>query len=126
MKNDYQEIDNLIIEALTSEEAKYFKELEEQSLHEQVFGLFKGKLGWVTILYSILMVPIFAFAVYAGIKFFSSSDAVEMLRWGAMMFLGLMMTGFLKIFSWNQLDKKAILREMKRLEFQISLLSKEK
>ena len=126
MNNEYQEIDKLITEALTSEEAKYYKELEEQSLHEQVFGIYKGKLGWITILTSIIMVPIFILCVYAGIKFFSGTDAVSMMRWGSIMFLTLIAVGFLKLFSWNQMDKNAIIRELKRLEFQVSLLSKEK
>ena len=33
-------IDNLITEALSEEEAQYFKELEEQSLDKQVFGIY--------------------------------------------------------------------------------------
>ncbi len=49
MNNEYQEIDKLITEALTSDEAKYFKELEEQSLPQQVFGLYKGKMKWITL-----------------------------------------------------------------------------
>jgi len=126
MKNEYQEIDKLITQALTKEESEYFNELEEQSLPQQVFGLYRGKMGWLNLLMSIVMVPLFALAVYAGIKFFNGDEAVEMLKYGAVMFLGLIATGFLKLFSWNQMDKNAILREMKRLEFQISLMAKEK
>ncbi|WP_339609081.1 DUF6768 family protein [uncultured Roseivirga sp.] len=31
-----------------------------------------------------------------------------------------------KIWSWNQMDKNSLLREIKRLEFQVSLLGKKK
>ena len=124
MKNEYDEIDGLITEALSAEEAKYFKELQEQSLPQQVFGLYTGKLKWVTLYATIVMLPIFGLAVYAGIKFFTVDEVVEMMRWGAIMFLGLIATGFIKLFNWNQMDKNALMREMKRLEFQISILSK--
>ena len=126
MKNEYQEIDHLITEALTAEEAKYYKELEEQSLPQQMFGLYKGKMRWITLYMTIIMLPLFGLAVYAGVKFYNGIEIMEMMKWGSIMFLGLIATGFLKLFSWNQMDKNAILREMKRLEFQISLLSKDK
>ena len=124
MKNEYQEIDKLITEALTKEEAKYFKELEEQPIHQQVFGLYKGKMKWVTLYATLIMLPLFGLAVYAGYKFFTIDDTVIMIRWGAIMFLAWMATGFIKLFNWNQMDKNALIREMKRLEFQLSLLSK--
>jgi len=124
MKNEYQEVDKLITEVLTDEEAKYFKELEEQSLPQQVFGIYKGKMGWVHIYATIVMLPVFGLAVYAGYKFFTIDDTVQMMRWGAIMFLTWMATGFIKLFSWNQMDKNALIREMKRLEFQLSLLAK--
>ena len=124
MKDDYNEIDKLITEALTTEEARYFKELEEQSLPQQVFGLYKGKMKWVTLYATLVMLPLFGLAVYAGYKFFTIDDTVVMMRWGAVMFLAWMATGFIKLFNWNQMDKNALIREMKRLEFQLSLLSK--
>lgn len=124
MKNEYQEVDKLITEVLTDEEAKYFKELEEQSLPQQVFSIYKGKMGWINIYATVAMLPIFGLAVYAGYKFFTLDDSVMMMRWGAVMFLAWIATGFIKLLSWNQIDKNALIREMKRLEFQLSLLSK--
>lgn len=124
MKKEFENIDNLITEALSHEEAKYFKELEEQSLDKQVFGIYKGKLGWINLLMTIITFPIFGFTVYAGYKFFTIEESILMLRWGGVFFMGMIMVSILKIFSWNQMDKNAIIREIKRLEFQIALLSK--
>jgi hypothetical protein len=124
MKNEYQEVDKLITEALNEEEARYYKELEEQSLPDQLFSLYRGKIGWLTLIMSIVMVPVFGLTVYAGYHFFTGTDTTEMLKWGAIMFLGMMVVSFLKLFSWNQMDKNSIIRELKRLEYQVSILSK--
>ena len=46
-----------------------------------------------------------------------------MLKWGIGGFVFLFGVSMLKIFAWMQMDKNALLREMKRLEIQISSLS---
>jgi len=43
MKNHKEDIDNLIKETLTEEEAKFYDELEEQNILQMILGLFKGK-----------------------------------------------------------------------------------
>jgi hypothetical protein len=43
MKTNMEDIDKLIKETLTQEEAKFYEELEEQNVFEMVFELFKGK-----------------------------------------------------------------------------------
>lgn len=124
MKNEYQEVDRLITEALNEEEVRYYQELEEQSLPGQLFSLYKGKMGWLTLLMTIIMLPVFGLVVYAGYHFFTGTDIIEMLKWGAIMFLGMISVAFMKLFSWNQMDKNSIIRELKRLEYQVSILSK--
>lgn len=125
MKNEIKDIDSLIANALTHEEARYYKALEEQTLDKQLFGIYKGKLGWVNIMMTIVLIPAFIVTVYALYQFFSNDEMVPMIRWGAIGFIGLMMVSMLKLFAWNQMDKNTIIREMKRMEFQISLLQKE-
>jgi len=44
MKN-YEEIDDMIRQALSEEEAKFYDELGEQTLPEMVGGLFKGRIS---------------------------------------------------------------------------------
>jgi hypothetical protein len=124
MKNEFENVDKLITEALSQEEAQYFKELEEQTIDKQVFGIYKGKMGLFNLMMTIITFPIFGFTVYAGYKFFTIEESLLVVRWGGVFFMGMMMVSILKLFSWNQMDKNAIIREMKRLEYQIALLSK--
>lgn len=124
MEKEYENIDKLITEALSEEEAQYFRELEEQSLDKQVFGIYRGKMGWFNLLMTIITIPIFVLTVYAGYKFFTLEESLTMIRWGGIFFMGMMMVSLLKLFSWNQMDKNALIREIKRLEYQIALLGK--
>ena len=123
MKNDLEEIDQLIKETLTQEEAKFYDELEEQNMLEMVGGLFQGKNKWIMYLMNIMTIIFFGLFVYCLAQFFNTNITNELIKWsfgGLMFLLGMSM---LKIFAWMQMDKNAILREMKRLELQVSSLS---
>jgi hypothetical protein len=65
----------------------------------------------------------FALFVYCTVQFFNTDVTNEMLKWGIGGLVFLFGVSMLKIFSWMQMDKNALLREMKRLEIQISSLS---
>ena len=47
----------------------------------------------------------------------------ELLKWAGGTLIFLIGVSMLKIFAWMQMDKKALMRELKRLEIQISSLS---
>ena len=123
MKNKMEEIDDLIKETLTKEEAEFYDSLDEQNLFEMVGGLFNTKNRWLIILMNIVQVISFVLFIYCLVQFFDTDETNELIKWGAGGFVFLMMSTFLKLFSWMQIDKNAILREMKRLELQVSSLA---
>ncbi len=118
-----ENIDELIHQALNKEEAEFYNQLDEQNLPEMITGLYQGKLGWLTILMTVVMVFIFAGGVYCTIQFFNSSNPMEMITWGAGVFLSLIIVSFLKLLNFIQIYSNKISREIKRLEFQIAILS---
>ncbi|MGZ0016655.1 DUF6768 family protein [Yeosuana sp. AK3] len=123
MKTKMEDIDKLIKETLTKEEAKFYDELEEQNVFEMVIGLFKGKNKWMMFLMNFMTLIFFGLFLFCSIKFFDTEVTQEMLKWGfgSMMFLiGISM---LKLFAWLQMDKNALLRELKRLELQMLSLT---
>jgi len=65
----------------------------------------------------------FAFFVYCAIQFFNAKDTNEFIKWSVFGGFCMMVAVMLKLFMWMQMDKKSILRELKRLEFQVSILS---
>ncbi len=120
MKNNMEEIDKLIKETLTQEEAKFYNELEEQNVFQMMFGIFKGKNSWINILISVVQAAWFGVFIYCAIQFFSTDETNELIRWGIFGFLSIFASSMLKFYTWMQMDKNALLREIKRLELLIS------
>ena len=97
--------------------------LHEQSMLGMVRGIFSGKLKWFLVMITIVKGFIFAGLIYCTIQFFSTDVTNELIQWSlAILILGLMMS-MLKLFAWMQMDKNALMREIKRLELLISSLS---
>ena len=123
MKNKMTDIDNLIKQTLSEEEAEFYNELDEQNALEMLGGVFRGKNRWIMILLNIVMVVVFAIFIYCLINFLKTDNTNELIRWGGGGFICLTSILMVKLFVWMQMDKNAILREMKRLELQMSSLA---
>ncbi len=126
MKNSKEEIDELIKETLTKEEAKFYDELEEKGLFGKLGALHRGKLGWLAIIMNIVHLLVFGVFVYFVVQFFNTEETNELIKYASGGFLCLVFMGMIKLFMWMQMDKNDILRELKRLELQISVLSHNK
>jgi len=119
------DIDDKILEALGAEDkeimANYNKELG-------LFGLmaesFKGKLGaWMILVF--IMILVFAFvSIYSVVNFFCVEEIIPKLNWMAIALIALIAVIFLRLTYWIQLIHISTIREMKRLELQVSLLAK--
>ncbi len=123
MKTNKEQIDDIIRQALTEEEARFYDELDEQNLLQMVGGLFQGKLKWLLVLINMVMVVAFALFIYCIVQFFNATETMELIKWSAAGLLCIAIVSFLKLFQWMQIDKNDILRELKRLELQISSIS---
>jgi len=118
-----EDIDKLIKETLTQEEAKFYEELDEQNLFEMLGGLFKGKNKWIMYVMNVMTLVFFGLAIYCTIQFFNTEIVSELIKWGVGGVVFLLAVSMMKLFSWMQMDKNALLREMKRLELQVSSLA---
>ena len=123
MKDNMENIDQLIKETLTQEEAKFYEELDEQNMLQMVGGLFSGKNKWIMYLMNFMTLVFFTLFVYCVVQFFDTEVTKELLKWGIGSVIFLLGVSMLKVFAWMQMDKNAILREMKRLELQVSSLA---
>lgn len=117
-----EEIDKLITESLNKDEAEFYKMLDEESVFKSWGSVYTGKNGWIAIVMSVFITIFVVAAFYCGYQFFTVESNLEMLRYGAGMFIFMMFTAFLKLWLWNQMDKNAIIREIKRIEFQVAVL----
>ena len=118
-----EEIDQLIKDSLTQEEAKFYDELEEQNLINQLGSLFKTKMGWLIVLMNIVNLIVFALSIYCVVQFLNTDVTNELIRWGGAVIICWSTLAMIKLFVWMQMDKNALLRELKRLELQIAAMS---
>jgi len=123
MKNNMEDIDKLIKETLTQEEAKFYDELDEQNVIGMLLGLFKGKNAWLLVIMNIMTLVFFVLFIYCIVQFFQTDVTNELIKWGSGGMLSIFAVSMLKVFAWMQMDKNALMREMKRLELQISSLA---
>lgn len=126
MNKSEKEFDALIQEALSKEEAKYFDEMAEQNIPEMVLGLFKGKNSWLNIVMIVVNLVVFGIGIYTFTEMLKTESTNLKLEWMFYTLMCFLMMVLFKLWSWNQMDRNALIREIKRLEYQVSLLSKKK
>ncbi len=123
MKNEFEKIDELIKEALTEEESKFYDKLDEQNVFQMLGGLFHGKNKWIMLLMNLVILIVFGLLIYSVVQFFNTEVTNELIIWSLAIITFLLIISMLKMFLWMQMDKNSIKREIKRIELQISTLS---
>lgn len=126
MKKSDKEIDTLIQQALSREEAEYFDQLGEQNIPQQLLGLLKGKNSWMNIVMIVMHLVVLSIAIWTFTEMLATEVIAEKLEWMFYTLICFLAMVLFKIYGWNQMDKNAVLREVKRLEYQVSLLQAEK
>lgn len=121
-----KEIDQLIKESLSREEAEFYASLEEEGLTQKIRGLYTGKMGWMAIATGIVNVIAAVVSVYCLYQIFTVPGTTEILRYVAVLFIAWSFGCMVKLWQWMQMDKNSIIREMKRLEFQIAILMEDR
>lgn len=121
-----EEIDQLITESLSKDEKEFYRNLDEPGLFESWGRIYKGKYGRIALLMSVVHLIVAVIAVYCGYMLFTLEGPVEVLQYASAMFIALMFASMIKLWHWMQMDKNSLLREMKRLEFQVAVLMEKK
>lgn len=117
-----EEIDRLIKESLNKDEAEFYNSFEEESFFKMMTSHYRDKMAWMAYLTSAVHLIVVIVAVYCGYQLFTIEGTTEILRYGSVMFIALIFAAMIKLWHWMQIDKNSVLREMKRIEFQIALL----
>lgn len=123
MKTEKEKIDQLIKETLGHEEAKFYDELEEQNLFGKIGRTFKGKMGWLAVAMNIMNLIFFGLFIYCCVRFFDAGQTNDLIQWAVAGLMCWSFMAFIKLYMWMQMDKNDVLRELKRLELQVSVLS---
>lgn len=123
MRKEFEEVDLLIKEALTKEEAKFYDALDEQNLLQMFGGIFEGKNKWIAIMMNIVNLIVLGLFVYCIVQFFNTEVTNELIKWAIAGMVCILTLSMLKLYMWMQMDKNCIIRELKRLELQVSVMS---
>lgn len=120
-------IDEQIRQALTEEDKKAIDEIDsEAGLFELIGMTFKGKQAWITYYIYFAGLVVAAAGVYFIIQYLGTSDIKSSLTYALLIITCLFIIAILKIFSWQQMQKLELLREIKRLEVRIMLATEHK
>ncbi|MEP2023471.1 MAG: DUF6768 family protein [Reichenbachiella sp.] len=120
MKNQSNEIDEMIKTALSNEEAAFYEDLKEQSPFEMIGGLFEGKMKWWTIGNVLVSISFIALSVFCLFKVLEVENTNSLIRWSLGLIGAMSVPTMLKLWNWSQMNKNAMMRELKRLQLLIA------
>lgn len=116
--------DDRITEALDEDDKAFLASLEEdRGLFQQIGDSLQGPLGgWAKLAFAMSVVfgAILLFVIW---QVAHTSHPVVHTLWAISGVAVLIMLGFLKMWLFNRMNMLTILREVKRLQVQVALLS---
>ena len=119
-----KDIDEEIRRTLSGTDAKLLARFEhDPTLFTQVLELFSGRLKWMTAAGWIAGLALFAAGAYFWWRFAYAEELRHMLLWLAPAFVCSLGLALVKVWFWLELQKNAVLREVKRLELQVASLA---
>jgi hypothetical protein len=95
---------------------------EEPPLWEQLTELFRGRLGWVSVLVAVSGVALTVFTIVSVVYFFRAESTKEMIAWAGGFGLGLIAVSFSRLWFWLLYHRNVVLREVRRVEGQLARL----
>ncbi|GMM93227.1 DUF6768 family protein [Qipengyuania sp. MTN3-11] len=118
------DIDNRIRGALDEDDRAFLASLDDTNgLFGQIGDTFAGPLGGWAKLVFVVSLGLAAAMFYAVFRLVEAPSGDAMLGWGLLLLGLLMMQGFIKEWLFNRMNLITVLRELKRLQFQIAELS---
>jgi hypothetical protein len=113
--------DELIDQALSLEDRQLLARHSEAGYIAQATGLFKGPWTWVMWLVYLTTTAAFIGVIWAFWRMLDTDNAIDAVQWGISSVLLFQFTVMGKNFMGTHLEHNRVLRELKRLELQISL-----
>ena len=117
--------DDTVRRALEKDESESWPEaaLDDLSIFDQVRASFHGRRRWMVALNFALLLLFGTLAIVSAIFFLDSPTIAVRTGWALGVVLCVIMVAMLKIWYWMELGKNSILREIKRVELQLAVLT---
>lgn len=121
MKNDHFE--KIAKQALSDEEYKLLTQEEEKDLYSRLNRLVNLRSRWLVLYIFLVTFIIFIAFIIFSVRLFEATEMRDM-------FIALYLTGVslimilgIKMYVWMQMNQKEMLRELKKIELEIHMLS---
>lgn len=115
-------IDDLIGKALTEEDRALLAQHAEPGYLSQAFGMFRGPLAWTLWVTYVAGAVAFLGGIYALWQMAGAMEALAAIKWGVGAIFLFQISVLAKTFMGSHMEANRMLREVKRLELQVSLL----
>ncbi len=100
--------------------------IEEENLLQMTAQLFRGRALHITILVMVFVFAFLALMIYSGFRFFEATEVKDLILWAVLFMYGSLCVAMLKLWTWMDMQKNSITREIKRLELQIARMRTER
>lgn len=121
-----KDLNNLAERYLNEDQMNNYQSFDEPGLFKQWAGLYSGKLkGWM-IYATIMNVLIAAVTTWVLVRYFMELDLTGYIWYGSIALFGMFLITMFKIWHWMQIDKRSVIREIRRMEYLMLLLMSEK
>lgn len=95
----------------------------EPPLLTQVAEAMTGRSWWLNLLAVPLMFAFLGVCIWSVIRFFGETQTREQIMWAVVFLFSAQSIGMLKLWYWMLMNRNAVTREVKRLEFQVARLA---
>ena len=118
------DIDEEIRNALSDTELEKLQAVaDEPGMFAMLGDVFRGKLRFWNLYALALSFMAFGFALWTGWNFLHTNEPHAMTLWGVGMGVSIFFLAMLKLWFWMEMNKNTMIREVKRLELQLAVLS---
>ncbi|WP_237132320.1 DUF6768 family protein [Pseudohongiella sp. O18] len=116
-------LDNRIKNELESDAAEIDKAMaEKEGLIQFAASPFKGGLRhWMVVAYVAIAV-LTVVLIWCGYRFFMAESVDQRVFWGVWFVMTVNAQGMLKLWSWMEMNRNSVIREIKRLEIAVGKL----
>lgn len=118
-----ESIDERIQKAFSSEDQAFLARMDAGSLYSDIAATFRGHTRWLNALALLFALVLLAVGVVCGWQFATQTDLRSMQLWGAGTILSFLALGLIKLWFWMEVQKVAIVCEIKRVELQLASLT---
>ncbi len=115
--------DRMIREALERDETGTLASFDDPGMAASLMAAFRGRNRRLAIGGVVANLVLTVAAIYAAVRFAGAADARTMLVWGGAAFACFGLVLAIKVWYWLEVARLSVVREVKRLELQVSRLA---